>query len=165
MKRIPGVFQHWLWVLPLLLAPSTLLQCVAAEPAQSADRSWAADNGNGTYSNPLSTPSFSTPTLSGSATSIADRHDHAYHASSADSAFARLGQLAHRRLRFRSPGPRSGLSSRGWKGDLRSGYLGSEFPVPQRKRFTFSPSGIIDTVTGEWWGSMQDQNAATPWAA
>jgi len=55
------VFPQWLWVLPLLLAPSTLLQCAAAEPAQPASRSWAADNGNGTYSNPLFYDEFSDP--------------------------------------------------------------------------------------------------------
>ena len=46
--------------LPLALA---FLCAATSESAQTAHRSWAADNGNGTYSNPLFYDEFSDPDM------------------------------------------------------------------------------------------------------
>src|ERR1035437_9637988 len=87
----------------------------SASPAQAAHRSWAADNGNGTYSNPLFYDEFSDPDMI--------RGD-------ADSAFPGLSELADHRLRLRSAGSRPGLPPRRRQADLRPGDLGAELPLP-----------------------------------
>ena len=59
--------------------------------AQAADsrtgRSWAADDDNGTYSNPLFYDEFSDPNMIRLDPDYPDRHHHAYHARAVDPPF------------------------------------------------------------------------------
>ena len=75
---------------------------------------WTADNGNGTFSNPLFYDEFSDSDLIRVGERfLPDRHDHAQHAGPADPALARSGELAVPRLRARYARSRPGVPSRG----------------------------------------------------
>ena len=75
--------------------------------AQSTPRTWTADNGNGTYSNPLFYDEFSDPDLIRVGDEFYhDGDDHARDAGPAGAALARPGQLGTRELRARPARPR-----------------------------------------------------------
>src|SRR5205807_6977049 len=86
-----------------------ILAAVALSHAADTRQSWASDNGNGTYSNPLFYDEFSDPDIIRGLRLLPDRHHHARHARSADPALARSGELAVDRLCLRPPGSRPRL--------------------------------------------------------
>ena len=95
-----------------------ILAAVAISHAADTHRSWASDNGNGTYSNPLFYDEFSDPDM------------------------IRVGSVTHAlELWRRAPAPDKRARRRWRRPHRASGDAAVRTSIPRTHRLPFSPSG------------------------
>ena len=127
----------------MLLAGSALAGLTATIPrcwgdSPSVTQNWTADNGNGTYSNPLFYEEFEDPGCHPRRRRLLPRRHHdAHEPRRAVDALQGPGELGTRRLLHGSTGPWPGVST-GRREHLRPGHLGAVHPLSQGMFYVFS---------------------------